>query len=87
MNTETWYECPNCKKETTLDWYSLSLAGKFTEQVKCSCGAIVNINVEVTTAQPCGHPLSAIVHNGTTNYCSQCADDSLRENINKGIEA
>ena len=37
--------------------------------------------------QSCGHPISAIVHNGTTAYCGSCADDSLRENINKGIEA
>ena len=36
--------------------------------------------------QPCGHPLSAIVTNGTTNYCSTCADDSLRANIAAGVE-
>lgn len=36
--------------------------------------------------QPCGHPLSAIVTNGTTSYCSQCAADSLRANIAAGVE-
>ena len=46
------------------------------------------VNMSASLAQqPCGHPLSAIVHNGTTAYCGSCADDSLRENINKGIEA
>ena len=39
------------------------------------------------TKQPCGHPLSAIVHNGTTSYCGSCADDSLRANIAAGVEA
>jgi len=37
--------------------------------------------------QPCGHPLSAIVTNGTTSYCGSCADDSLRANIAAGVEA
>ncbi len=37
--------------------------------------------------QPCGHPLSAIVTNGTTSYCGSCADDSLRANIAPGVEA
>ena len=36
--------------------------------------------------QPCGHPMSAIVANGTTSYCSVCADDSLRANIAAGVE-
>lgn len=44
-------------------------------------------NTRSLRMQPCGHPISAIVHNGTTAYCGQCADDSLRENINNGIEA
>ena len=37
--------------------------------------------------QECGHPYSAIVTNGTTSYCGQCADDSLRANIAAGVEA
>ena len=36
--------------------------------------------------QPCSHPLSAIITNGTTSYCGSCADDSLRANIAAGVE-
>ena len=38
--------------------------------------------------QQCGHSLFDIVHTDEgTAFCGSCADDSLRENINKGNEA
>ena len=43
--------------------------------------------MKIVNEQPCGHPLSAIVTNGTTSYCGSCADDSLRANIAAGVEA
>ena len=66
------------------------------EKQHCECGedcipmlgddTCVRCDLEIR--QPCGHPLYAIVTTGEgTNYCGICADDSLRENINKGIEA
>lgn len=86
--TEIWYECPKCKKEITLDWDTLSIAGDFSEHILCKCKTPVNIHFTVTEEQHCGHPLSAIVTTGEgTNYCSTCADGSLRANIAAGVEA
>ena len=73
-----------CRHETTI----ILSEDKGISKQKCTwaCGReyftriIDGIQREV---QPCGHPLSA-VHDG---HCAICADDSLRENINNGIEA
>ena len=47
--TYCWVECPECKKETDLDWDTLSFAGDFRERVTCSkCGAKIQIIVNVT---------------------------------------
>lgn len=83
MDTEAFF----CRHETTI---VLSENNGISKQ-KCTwaCGReyFTRIVDGIQRAvQPCGHPLSAIVTNGTTSYCGQCADDSLRANIAAGVE-
>lgn len=70
--------CIKCGGDITVVW-----ADKMSESFALAC----DVCPKCYELQPCGHPLSAIITNGTTSYCGQCADDSLRANIAAGVEA
>lgn len=69
------------------DWRTSKIYGKNT--APCFEAAIKGEPVPMAMmVMPCGHSITAVIHSDEgTAYCGSCADDSLRENINKGIEA
>ena len=63
---------------------------KITEYVNHLLGVIevTRLHLRNVVSEQCRHPYSALtVTEDGKPYCSICADDSLRENINNGIEA
>ena len=75
------FSCPSCKGIIKANKKNYKIGF-----VICKCG--FELPIFHLLIQPCGHPISAIVHTDEGKpFCGLCADDSLRENISKGIEA
>ena len=74
-----------CKQCDGFGWYSDT--DRNGEQVQVHCDDCYGTG----ELQICGHPMSARIDSidsvNTYSYCGICADESLRKNINEGVEA
>lgn len=60
--------CPECGQQVPWNWMIRHLKSECqTPQVK--------LYEVVDDLQPCGHPMSSIIGNGTTFWCRECEAD------------